>query len=115
MYNLLLDRWTHSFIYDTAIYTPPSPTSSQPSPISTEIPRSPFSPTITQSSVMPLEPDSDAEIRASMRSRSDAERSQTTPPAVLASADIPEASALSEMMLVVKSMRSKLDEKLERR
>jgi hypothetical protein len=67
-----------------------------------------------QSSVMLLEPDSDGEIRASMRSMSDAERSKTTRPAVLGSADIPDASALSEMMLVVESMRSKLDERLGR-
>jgi hypothetical protein len=114
MYNPLLDRWTHSFIYDTAIYTPPPSSSSLIAPTPTDIRTSPFSPTIMQSSVMLLEPDSDGEIRASMRSMSDAERSKTTRPAVLGSADIPDASALSEMMLVVESMRSKLDERLGR-
>jgi hypothetical protein len=110
IYNPLLEDWTHSFIYDTAIYTPPP--SSTPSKITATSRTSPFSPTITQASVMPMEPDSDAEIRASMRSRSEAEKSQTTEAAVLGSASVPEGTELSELMHVVSSMRSKLDEKM---
>jgi hypothetical protein len=63
MYNPLLTNWTHSFIYDTALTTSPP---SSLSAISTTPRSSPFSPTITQSAVMPLGPYNDVEILASM-------------------------------------------------
>jgi hypothetical protein len=110
MYNPLLANWTHSFIYDTALQTPP-PSSLSATPAT---PRSsPSSPTITQSAVMPLEPDSDGEIRESMKSRSDADKSRTTNAPAMAS-DGPQATSvgINDLLSIVESMKSKLDAKL---
>jgi hypothetical protein len=112
MYNPLLANWTHNSIYDTALQTPP-PSSLSATPAT---PRSsPFSPTITQSAVMPLEPDSDVEILASMRSKSDADKSSTTNAPAMAS-DGPQATSvgIDNLLSIVESMKSKLDAKLVR-
>ncbi|KAF1917539.1 hypothetical protein BDU57DRAFT_593908 [Ampelomyces quisqualis] len=68
MYQPLLDDWTRGFLYTTTMYTP-TPTTASATKDGT-----PGEPTVTQMEVLPKEADIDAEIRASMRSRSEAEK-----------------------------------------
>jgi hypothetical protein len=71
--STLLDGWSHAFRYEIVTIT--SLPSLVPSITTSQI-RGPFAPRITQESVLPKEPDSDAEIRASMASSSEAARSR---------------------------------------
>lgn len=125
LYNPLLYDWTHSFIYDTAPYAQASTTTPPVSgSASSTRTRTPISPTISQSSVMPKEADSNDEIRASMASKSAAEKSKSVSKTAAAmmevtgaptmsggSTKVPEDSMLGLFSDLVESMKDMLDGK----
>jgi hypothetical protein len=90
IYNLVLADWKHSFTDHT---TPAPKTTGDTS-------RPPFEPTITQSAILPLDPDSDAERKS--------QDGLGTKPAA-AGPDGPSATALVNLLSEVASMKSVLD------
>jgi hypothetical protein len=90
MYNPVLANWKHSF----AKVTTPAPKTTG------DVSRSPFEPTITQSDVLSLDPDSDAERRS--------RDGIVTKPAA-AGPEVPSATVLGNLLSEVASIKSVLD------
>jgi hypothetical protein len=100
----LLEHWSHALSYETVTVTTPPP----PSIVTSQM-RSTFPPSITQGSVLPKEPDSDAEIRASMASARSRPGTKTLVQGMTAAPDA-QAGVVSELEGVVESVRSRLGE-----
>jgi hypothetical protein len=94
-WNPALDGWTHAFIYETLTATalPTTTATTTPPPL---VSRNPFVPTLKQSSVLPLDPDSDAEIRASMSSRQEAEKSSRSSSGLVGAMGVTRSAAVTE-------------------
>jgi hypothetical protein len=106
----LLEHWSHALSYETVTVTTPPP----PSIVTSQM-RSTFPTSITQGSVLPKEPDSDAEIRASMASASSLEAARSRPGTKtlvqgMTAAPGAQAGVVSELEGVVESVRSWLGE-----
>jgi hypothetical protein len=78
-YDPLLRGWSHDFVYKTITLAPTTASSTYPTttPAPALSNTTPFSPTISQSSVLPKDPDSDGEIKLSMLSSSEAAKSRS--------------------------------------